>query len=249
MTMEALGRPCTHSKRGRRATRSATRRSLVQPASSMAAARSAGVATVSNSPIGGKRDGIRRKLGCGAAVSGSVMRTRCPRPTARRLPRPGRWAACKARPRRVEEPPHAQQPILRAAGQQRQRRFTTEHGRGVRRAQPGDALGFGDEQHAQSLVDAKHGGNPQQRVEVQAQRAMLARRLDPAVKGGARRHAKDEAPLLLGQSPEIGDRQKGPHAGSAETLALFGRKTFRPDQRWSWPDGGRGGGFQQGSGP
>jgi hypothetical protein len=60
MTMLALGVPYTHSVCGSREIRSTTSRSLVQPTSSITAARSAAVATVSNSPRGGNCEGIRR---------------------------------------------------------------------------------------------------------------------------------------------------------------------------------------------
>lgn len=69
MTMLALARPYTHWSRGSRSIRSAIRRSLVQPANSITAAASAAVATVSNRPIGGKRDGTSRCAGRGAATS------------------------------------------------------------------------------------------------------------------------------------------------------------------------------------
>ena len=59
MTLE-FGRPNTEADCGNRFRRSTTRRSLVQPTSSMTAGRSAAVATVSKRPIGGKRDGISR---------------------------------------------------------------------------------------------------------------------------------------------------------------------------------------------
>lgn len=59
LIMLAFVRPYTHSSCGHRLMRSAIGRSLVQPAKFIAASRSA-AGTVSNKPIGGMRDGIRR---------------------------------------------------------------------------------------------------------------------------------------------------------------------------------------------
>jgi hypothetical protein len=69
MTILELGVPYTYSFFGNRSIRSATRRSFVQPTSSITAARSAAVATVSNNPIGGNFEGIRRWEGRGAGAS------------------------------------------------------------------------------------------------------------------------------------------------------------------------------------
>ena len=73
MTTLAFGTPNTHAALGRRATRSATRRSLVQPSNSIAASRSAALATVENASMGGKREATSRKVGYGAWASGIVV--------------------------------------------------------------------------------------------------------------------------------------------------------------------------------
>ena len=72
MTILELGVPYTHSLCGSRSMRSATRRSFVQPTSSITAERSAAVATVSNSPMGGNCEGIRRWAGRGEGAKASV---------------------------------------------------------------------------------------------------------------------------------------------------------------------------------
>ena len=73
MTTLAFGVPKTQSARGKRAARSATRRSLVQPSNSITASRSAEVATVANASMGGKREATSRKVGYGAWASGIVV--------------------------------------------------------------------------------------------------------------------------------------------------------------------------------
>jgi hypothetical protein len=77
--MTILATPYTHSVCGSRAIRSATSRSLLQPTRSFTAARSAVVATVSRSSMGGNCDGIRRWADRGEAAKASVTGRQFPR--------------------------------------------------------------------------------------------------------------------------------------------------------------------------
>jgi hypothetical protein len=52
----------------------------------------------------------------------------------------------------------------------------------------------------------------------------------------ARWHAEHEAPLLLGQCPEIRDRQKGPQARRAQTTPVAWCEAPAIQAQWAWLD-------------
>ena len=144
--------------------RSVTRRSLVQPASSMTGSRSAAVVTVSNRPIGGNRDGMRRWAG---TARQRTVRSR--EGGVRVVVRPKTDVDCIGRhvdsaAGRIEETPDGQQSVLAAAGNKLHGRADAEHRRLVRSSQPGEALLLSALQHAQRLVNAKNHRNPGEHI-------------------------------------------------------------------------------------
>src|SRR5271165_5286415 len=88
-------------------------------------------------------------------------------------------------------------------------------------------------QDTQGLVDAENGRDSGEHVDVQGHLAVLARHLYPVLVGRARRQAEDEAALLLGQSPEIGNGQERAQARRAQTAPIgrveaLGIQAIRP---------------------
>ena len=73
-------------------------------------------------------------------------------------------------------------------------------------------------------MDPEDGRDAREDINVERERAVLARLLAPIVIGGSRRIAKDQQALLFRQAPEIGNSEERPQTSRAEPPSVGGRK-------------------------
>ena len=75
-------------------------------------------------------------------------------------------------------------------------------------------------QNAQCLVNAEDGRDAGEHIDVEGDLTMLPHHLHPVLIGRPRGQPKNEAALLLGQPPKIGDGQKCAQARCAQPAPI-----------------------------